>query len=49
MSRRTVAQVRSEAARKAWATRRRNARELARKRSRAAVKAWQTRRRNVVS
>ena len=38
--------VRSEAARKAWQTRRTNARLLARKRRNAALKAWRTRRAN---
>lgn len=42
----TTTQVRSEAARKAWRTRRRVARQLARKRSEAARKAWITRRSN---
>jgi hypothetical protein len=37
---------RSEAAKKAWATRRRNQEALARKRRNAAKKAWITRRAN---
>ena len=37
---------RSEAAKKAWATRRRQEKALARKRRNAALKAWNTRRKN---
>lgn len=40
--RRTQAQLRSDAARRAWDTRRAN--ELKRKRREAALKAWETRR-----